>query len=165
MSEPSFFNTEDLDGLTTAIEKLKVSIQKKTDEAETASLQANDENLSISLQSLARLNSALGKRAAMAKHIARLAGRVVEKLKEQKDARRSELTLQYSETQAVNKSEHKAKVEVMGLVPEIDEAFKISSLAKLLADEADDLTYRTDSFLKMGQSRLSLLKGDKQNGR
>jgi len=165
MSEPSFFDQKELDELAPKIEKLKQLIQEKTDEAEVASKQANDENLSIALQSLARLNSALGKRAAMAKHIARMSSRVVEKLKEQKDARRSELTLKYSETQAVNKSEHKAKVEVMEMVPEIDEAFKTSSLARLLADEADDLTYRTDSFLKMGQSRLSLLKGDKQNGR
>lgn len=153
------------DELSEQIIDLKRKVTKKMDEATVASQKGDDETLSMSLDSLARLNSGLGQKAAMAKYVTRLAARALEKLKEQKDARRSELTLHYSATQAVGKSEHQAKVEVMDMVPEIDELFGVYNLAKLLADEADDLTYRTDTFLKMGQSRLSLLKGDKHNGR
>lgn len=153
------------DEVSKQIVHLKKLVKEKMDEATTASQQGNDEQLSMSLDSLARINSALGQKAAMAKYVSRLAARALEKLKEQKKNKRSELTLEYSKTQAVGKSEHQARVDTAHMEDEIDEFFNTSNLAQLLADEADDLTYRTDTFLKMGQSRLSLLKGDKHNGR
>lgn len=154
-----------MEDLTASIEKLKAGIQKLQDDAEVASQSGDDENLSITLQSLARKNSALGQRAAYAKYISRNAQRVVDSLKEEKDAKRSQYTLTYSEQQAVGKSEHQAKVKVHDLYSEkIEEAFRVYSESRLVADEADDLTYRTDTYCKLAQSRLSLLKADKNRG-
>lgn len=153
-----------LEDLVSSIEKLKKKIGLKQDEAEIASQQSNDEGLSVALGSLARFNSALGQKAAYAKYIARNSNRAVERLKEQKDAERSRMTLELSQTQAVGKSEHQARIDIMSWIPKIDEAFDIYSQAKLIADQADDLTYRTDTMLKMAQSRLSLLKADKHRG-
>jgi len=155
---------QDYDQVSKDIINLKSQIREKVDEATIASEQGNDEGLSKALNSLARINSGLGQKAAMAKYVSRLAARALEKLKEEKKTKRSEKTLEYSKTQAVGKSEHQARVDTAHMETEIDEFFKTSNLAMLLADEADDLTYRTDTFLKMGQSRLSLLKGDKHRG-
>lgn len=156
---------QDYDQVSQDIINLKSQIKEKVDEATTASNQGNDEGLSKALNSLARINSGLGQKAAMAKYVARMASRALDKLKEEKKNKRSELTLTYSKTQAVGKSEHQARVDTAEMENTIDEFFKTYNMAQLLADEADDLTYRTDTFLKMGQSRLSLLKGDKHNGR
>lgn len=154
-----------LEELAETIEKLKAKAKKFIDAAESASQSNNDENLSLALQSLARVNSALGQKAAYAKYIARNAQRVVDSIKEDKDATRSELTLMFAENQAVGKSEHQAKVQVHAdFSNKINEAFSAYSEAKLLADEADDLTYRTDTYCKMCQSRLSLMKADKVRG-
>lgn len=155
----------DVDKVAEDIEKLKSRVKQYQDAAEIASRGSNDEQLSLSLQSLARVNSALGQRAAYAKYVARNAQRVVDSLKDERDAKRSELTLQYSETLAVGKSEHKAKVKVFDeYSSKIDKAFMVYNEARLLADQADDLTYRTDTYCKLAQSRLSLLKADKQRG-
>lgn len=138
-------STEDV---ALSIENLSNKINKEMDTATVASEQGNDEGLSSSLMRLARLNMGLGRLGAYAKFIARNADRAARR-------RRAELTLSHSQSMAVNKSQLQAELDVKG-------DFEVASNAELLADEADDLTYRTDTFLKMAQSRLSLLKSDKR---
>lgn len=127
-------------------------LSKKTkelqDEATTASERGNDEGLSTALMRLARNNSALGRQAAYAKYIARNADRAARRFRAQR-------TLELAATTAVNKSQMQAEIDS-------EAQFKVASDAQLVADEADDLTYRTDTFLKMAQSRLSLIKADKK---
>lgn len=130
------------------IENLTKKIRVEMDKATQASEAGDDEGLSTALMRLARLNLALGRLAAYAKYISRNADRAARR-------KRGELTLQYSQTQAVNKSELQAELAVK-------KDFQVASDAELLANEADDLTFRTDTFLKMAQSRLSLLKSDKR---
>lgn len=118
------------------------------EEATEASEKGNDEGLSTSLMRLARMNSGLGRQAAYAKYIARNSDRAARRF-------RASQTLAHAATMAVNKSQLQAELDA-------EDYFKIASDAQLLADEADDLTYRTDTFLKMAQSRLSLIKADKK---
>jgi len=152
----------DLNRVQENIELLRSRIQAKQAEATKASDDSNDETLSINLLTLARQNSGLGQNAATAKAIARDMKRVFEGLKEDRDTRRSELTLEYSQDGPVGKAEHRAKVDAAKeFKPLIDDAFKIYNEVQLIADQADDLTFRTDTYLKMGQTRVSLLKSDK----
>lgn len=125
-------------------------IKALQDEATVASENGNDEGLSTALMQLARMNSGLGRQGAYAQYIARNADRAARRY-------RAKRTLELAATMAVNKSTLQAELDS-------EEQFKVASDAQLVADEADDLTYRTDTFLKMGQSRLSLIKGDKQRG-
>jgi hypothetical protein len=138
-----------LEDVVADIETLSEKIKNKQEEITTAA-RDDPETLSISLIQLARYNSALGKHAAYAKYIARNADRAARR-------HRAERTLEYSASLAVNKSELKAEIESA-------ELFKVASDAQLIADESDDLTYRTDTYLKMAQSRLSLVKGDIKRG-
>jgi hypothetical protein len=131
------------------IETLSKKIASTQGEAVTAA-QGDPESLSLTILRIARYNSALGKHAAHAKYIARNADRAARRF-------RAEQTLNLSKTQAVNKSELQAELDSA-------DQFRTASDAQLIADEADDLTYRTDTFLKMAQSRLSLIKGDVKRG-
>lgn len=151
------------DKLSEDIEKLKGLVNKKMGEVEIASQQSNDEGLSLGLTALARINASLGMKAAWAKYIARNSQRAFDKIKETRDMKRSELTLSLSETQAVGKSEHQAKVDsYRQYSPEIEVAFGVWSDAQLVADEIDSLGYRVDNYCKMAQSRLSLIKAEKK---
>ena len=138
-----------LEEVVADIDMLSKKIATKQGEIVEAA-KANPETLSISLLQLARYNSALGKHAAYAKYIARNTDRAARRF-------RAETTLTLSKTQAVNKAELQSEIDSAKL-------FRVASDAQLIADEADDLTYRTDTFLKMAQSRLSLIKGDIQRG-
>ena len=151
------------DALSEPIDKLMVLVRTKQDAAENASINNDDETLSLTLTALAMVNTSLGKRGAWASYIARNAEQVVKVLKEQKDIRRSELTLEYSNTGPVGKAEHQAKVDAYKeFNQQINEAFKAWSDAKQVADEVESLGYRVDSYLKMCQSRLSLMKSEKR---
>lgn len=138
------------DQVASDIANLTNQVKNLQEEVVEASSRGDDETVSTNLLRLARVNAALGRQAAYAKYIARNAERAAKR-------RRAEITLELSKSQAVNKSEKEAEIAVA-------EDFSVASQAQLLADESDDLTYRTDTFLKMGQSRLSLLKADKHNG-
>lgn len=141
-------NDIDPDKIEENIRKLENKIKDLQGECVLASERSNDEGLSKHLMNLARTNSALGKYAALANYIARNADRAARR-------GRAEKTLGYAEKEAVNKSELKAEVDSK-------DAFLTASDAQLLADQASDLCFRTDTFLKMAQSRLSLMKGDKR---
>lgn len=138
------------DQVASDIANLTDQVKNLQEEVVEASSRGDDETVSTSLLRLARVNAALGRQAAYAKYIARNAERAAKR-------RRAKIALELSKSQAVNKSEKEAEIAVA-------EDFSVASQAQLLADESDDLTYRTDTFLKMGQSRLSLLKADKHNG-
>jgi len=138
--------------------------RNKQDAAENASINNDDETLSLTLTALAMVNTSLGKRGAWASYIARNAEQVVKVLKEEAKIRISELTLEYSQTQPVGRSEHQAKVDAYKEYKDkIKEAFTAWSDAQQVADEIESLGYRLDSYLKLCQSRLSLLKADKRN--
>lgn len=154
----------DLSQVQKDIEEITQKIWKKQTEASAASENSNDETLSILLTTLARYNSSLGRNAATAKAIARDMKRVYENIKEDQKVKVSELTLEYiNKGGPVGKSEHQAKVDAAKeFKPLINQAFKVYNDVQLIADQADDLTYRTDTYLKMGQTRVSLIKADKR---
>ena len=151
------------DALSESIDKLMVLVRTKQDAAENASINNDDETLSLTLTALAMVNTLLGKRGAWASYIARNAEQVVKVLKEEAKIRISELTLEYSQTQPVGRSEHQAKVDAYKEYKDkIKESFDAWSDAKQVADEVESLGYRVDSYLKMCQSRLSLMKSEKR---
>lgn len=117
-----------------------------------ASNRADPESLSKHMMRLARVNSALGRHAGYAKYVARNAEHAYKAARDQKklDSMEAGKSGTYGDTQRYIKSstEH-----------------KIWSDAQLIADQADDLCFRTDTFLKLSQSRLSLIKGDAARGR
>lgn len=153
----------DLNKVQENIESLRGLIWQKQIEAQTASDDSNDETLSITLIIIARHNSGLGQNAATAKAIARNMKRAYESLKEDREVRRAELTLKYSENGPVGKAEAKAKVDAAEeFKPLINKAFEVYNEVQLIADQADDMTFRTDTFLKMSQTRVSLIKADKR---
>lgn len=131
-----------IDLITPQIEKLQGEM--------TQAAKGDPENLSLGLMRLARLNSALGKHAATAQWVARDGDRAARRF-------RADKTLEYAKTVAVNKAEKQAELDS-------EELFSACSRAQWVADQANDLTYRTDTFLKMAQSRLSLIKTDIRNG-
>jgi len=151
------------DELSESIEKLITLARKKQDEAEVASKANDDENLSLTLTALAMVNTSLGKRGAWATYIARNAEQVVKVMREEYKIRISELTLDYSQTQPVGRSEHQAKVDAYKEYKDkVKEAFDAWSTAQQIADEIESLGYRLDSYIKMCQSRLSLMKTEKK---
>lgn len=111
------------------------------------------ETLSNTLIRLSRVNSALGGKAAYAMYIARNAERVYRRVREQKklDA--------IAAKNAIGKADSMAYVDA-----DVEKVFTLWSNVQLLADTASDMSYRTDTFLKMAQSGLSLIKND-INGR
>ena len=154
-----------VDELSESIEKLMIIARDKQDKAELASKNNDDETLSLTLTALAMVNTSLGKRGAWATYIARNAEQVVKSLKEESKIRVSELTLEYSLASPVGRSEHQAKVDThKEYKDKINEAFKAWSDAQQVADEVESLGYRLDSYLKLCQSRLSLMKSEKRNG-
>lgn len=107
------------------------------------------ETLSNTLIRLSRVNSALGGKAAYALYIARNAERCYRRVREQK------------KLDAINEKNAIGKADSMAYVDdEVEKAFMLYSNVQLLADTASDMSYRTDTFLKMAQSGLSLIKND-----
>lgn len=107
------------------------------------------ETLSNTLIRLARVNSALGGKAAFALYIARNSERVYRRIREQ------------TKLDAINNKNAIGKADSMAYVDdEVEKAFRLYSEVQLLADRASDMSYRVDTFIKMGQSGLSLIKKD-----
>lgn len=107
------------------------------------------ETLSNTLIRLARVNSALGGKAAFAMYIARNSERVYRRIREQ------------TKLNAINEKNAIGKADSMAYVDdEVEKAFRLYSEVQLLADKASDMSYRVDTFLKMAQSGLSLIKND-----
>lgn len=124
-------------------------VKKYQTTAMTAKEKGDPETLSNTLIRLARVNSALGGKAAYAKYIARNAERAYRRTREQ------------IKLQKIEEKNAIGKAESLGYVADdTEEVFKIWSNAQLLADTADDMAYRTDTFMKMSQSGLSLIKKD-----
>lgn len=131
------------------IKELEKLIKNYQAEAVKAKESGNPEKLSNTLMRLGRVNSALGNKAAYAKYIARNAERAY---------RRTRESIKLEE---ISKKQAIGKAESMGYVDRRTETvYKLYSNVQLLADQADDLCYRTDTFLKMSQSGLSLIKND-----
>jgi hypothetical protein len=133
----------------TYIEKITKNIKVQQNQM-TEDAQDNPEGLSLGLLELGRLNSSLGRHAAYAEYIARNADRAARRF-------RADRTLELAKSMAVNKAEKQAELDS-------EEVFSAASYAQLVADQAKDLSYRTDSFAKFAQSRLSLIKSDISRG-
>lgn len=129
------------------IDELEKLVKKYQSNAVAAKERGDAETLSNTLIRLARVNSALGSKAAYAKYIARNAERVYRRDRE------------HSKLQHISGGMAIGKAESQGFV-DADHTFKVYSDVQLLADKADDLAYRTDTFMKMSQSGLSLIKND-----
>lgn len=140
------------------IEDQLAQLEQKSREYQTIAMQAKErgdaETLSNTLVRLSRVNSAVGGKAAYAAYIARNAERAYRRVREQVKLDK------IAEKNAIGKAES------MGYVDEQTEsAFRVYSDIQLIADTASDLSYRTDTFLKMAQSGLSLIKNDINGGR
>jgi hypothetical protein len=129
-------------------------VKKYQSEALGAKERGDAETLSNTLVRLARVNAALGGKASYAMYVARNAERVYRRTREQTklDA--------IAEKNAIGKADSMAYVD-----DEVEKTFKLYSDTQLLADKASDMSYRTDTFLKMAQSGLSLIKQDINGGR
>lgn len=143
--DPPEVNEEDR--IMNNIEKLEGKIKELQVESIRASEKGDPETLSVNLMRLAHVNSALGKNAAYATYIARNADRAYRRAREQ-------AKLNYiNDKMTIGKAESQAYIDVDSMV-------NIYSEAQLVADQASDLCFRTDTFLKLSQSRLSLIKND-----
>jgi hypothetical protein len=138
----------DIEKLTTLNKELqaKITLASEGDSGAPPDV----ETMTKSMIRLARANSALGKLGAYAKYIARNSERAYK-------AYRSERTLDLAKTMAVNRAELQAFIDSK-------EKFEIFSECQLLADEASDLSFRTDTFLEQARTRSSLIKGDVNRG-
>lgn len=134
------------------IAELRKKIQGYQSKALLAKEKGNPETLSNTLIRLARVNSALGSRAAYAKKVARDSERAYRRLRG-----RTQLKFIDEQKMAIGKAEQAAYMD-----ENVDRAFRIYSDVQFLADDAEDLSYRTDTFMKMAQSGLSLIKNDIQ---
>lgn len=132
-----------------SIDDVSLMIKNLQDEMEEDA-KDNPEGLSLKLLRLGRLNSALGRQAAYADYLARNADRAARRS-------RADHILKLSKEMAVNKAERQAEIDS-------EDVFSSASEAQLIADQAKDLSYRTDSFGKWSQSRLSLIKNDITRG-
>lgn len=145
--ERDYKNTED------QIEQLEVKIKTYQAQAMQAKERGDSETLSNTLVRLARVNSALGSKSAYALYIARNSDRAYRRIRERVKLNK------INEKNAIGKAESMAYLD-----SQVEAAFKLWSSVQLLADTANDMSYRTDTFLKMAQSGLSLIKND-INGR
>lgn len=137
--------------ITSEIESLTVSVKKWVDKCTVASNTENPETLSVGLVELARVNSSLGRKGKYAMWIARTAEHAYKASREQYkvDAIEKGKTATYGDTQRYIQStgEHSVWVDAL-----------------LVAEQAEDLAYRTSDFMKYAQSRLSLIKEDIRRG-
>lgn len=137
---------DDIEAQMAELDKL---VRKYQSTALAAKERGDAETLSNTIIRLSRVNSALGNRASYAKYVARNADRAYRRLRDTKK-------LDYiNEKNAIGKAESMAYIDKT-----VDDAFHIYSQVQLLADTADDLAYKTDTFIKMCQSGLSLIKQD-----
>ena len=145
--EQQYKETED------QLKQLDKLVKKYQSLALAAKERGDAETLSNTLIRLARVNSALGGKAAYAMYIARNSERAYRR------ARENVKLAAINEKNAIGKADSMAYVD-----QDVESAFRIYSEVQLLADTASDMSYRVDTFIKMGQSGLSLIKND-INGR
>jgi len=135
------------------LEELYLKIKQYQSDIMLAKERSDSETLSNSLIRLARVNTAYGRKAAYALYIARNAERAYRRVRE------------HTKLDAINQKNAIGKAESMAYVDgKVEEAFTVYSNVSLLAEQASDTSYRTDTFMKMAQSGLSLIKND-INGR
>lgn len=138
---------ENPDQVSKDIAKLEAAVKELQQVCVKASNLGDPETLSQKLMELGRVNSALGRRAKSAVYIARTAEHAYKKAREQYkiDAIADGKSATFGDTQRYLKStgDH-----------------DVWAKAAMVAEQADDLAYRTSDFMKMAQSRLSLIKGD-----
>lgn len=110
------------------------------------------ETLSTDLVHLARVNTNLGRLAKYVMYLARNAEHAYKAAREQYklNAIDGGKSATYGDTQRYIKS---------------TDEHQIWSYALLIGSQAEETAFRTDTFLKMGQSKSSLLKGDMHGGR
>lgn len=133
------------------IQELTKKVKNWTDVLTDASNRGDIETLSTGLMQLARVNTALGRKSKKAMYIARIAERAynaardqhkIDGIKSGKSATAADVG-KYVDT----KQQHRAWVDAL-----------------LVAEEAEDLAYKTGDFEKYCQSRQSILKEDVRRG-
>lgn len=141
----------EIEQVSADIESLTDLAKSWTDKCTIASNAGDPESLSMGLMELARVNSSLGRRGKYAMYIARQAEHAYKRAREEYkvEAIEQKKTASFGDTQRYIKS-----------TPE----HTVWNEALLVAEQAEDLAYRTGDFLKMAQSRLSLIKNDIANG-
>lgn len=141
---------EEVDEIPAFVRQLDIetaSVKELQERITEAVIQSDPESMSTLNTKLAQTNTRLGRLAAKAKYYARMSERAYRNERER-------LKLAHMEDgMAAGKAESKAYLQC-------EELFKSYNEIQLMADEADDTCYRTDTLLKMSQSRLSLIKGD-----
>lgn len=133
------------------LKELEKLVNKYQSTAVAAKERGDAETLSNTLVRLARVNCALGTKAKYALYVSL-------------NAKRAHLRVyQITKLNLIAQKNPIGKAEAMADIDQnVESVFKIYLDAKLLADTFDDLSYRTDTFLKMAQSGLSLIKNDIQ---
>lgn len=142
----------------TEVEQVEKDINNLTDRVKElhdictkASNGGDPETLSVNLLELARVNSGLGRRGKYAMYIARNAEHAYKAAREQYkvDAINAGKSATYGDTQRYIRS---------------TDDHRVYSEALLIGEQAGDLAYRTDTFLDLARSRLSLIGKDIRNG-
>jgi hypothetical protein len=149
---------QEIESKHSELEDQLYELEKKVKAYQTTAMLAKErgdaETLSNTLVRLARVNSAVGGKSAYAAYVARNADRAARRL-------RSRTKLGFiSDKHAIGKAEEMANID-----KKVEKAFLVHSEVQLIADTFSDLSYRTDTFLKMSQSALSLIKQDINGGR
>lgn len=135
---------EDIKNLTERVKALQ-------DKCTVASNSGDPETLSMGLMELARVNSSLGRRGKYAMYIARTAEHAYKAAREQ------------YKVDAINEGKSATFGDTQRYIHSTPD-HKIWNEALLIAEQAEDLAYRTGDFMKYAQSRLSLIKADIANG-
>lgn len=139
------------DQITEDIDFLSGKIKSWTDSCVRASNDNDPETLSVGLMELARINSALGRKAKYAMYVARTAEQAYKAAREQ------------YKVDTINEGKSATFADTSRYIKSTPD-HKIWNDALLIAEQAEDLAWRTGDFLKYGQSRLSLIKMDIVNG-
>lgn len=141
----------DLETLDKDLELLTGRVREQQAICIKAAQNEDIETLSLTLMKLANTNSRLGRKGKLAMWVARTAEQAYKAAREQYklDAIDAKKTASYGDTQRYIKS-----------TPD----HKVWADALLVAEQAEDLAYRTSDFMKYAQSRLSLMKVDIHRG-
>lgn len=141
----------ELEDVVADIEKLEERVKYYQGSIDTASKNGDIETLSVDCVHLARVNSALAKHSKYVMYLARNAEHAYKAAREQYkiDAINDGKSATYGDTQRYIKS---------------TQEHQIWSSALRIGEEAGELAFRTDTFLKMAQSRGSILREDSKRG-
>lgn len=133
-----------MEEVVSKIKSYETKILKCQEIISDASKNSDPETISDTLVKLARLNSGIGREAAHVAYLARNAEQAYKR--EREDKKLSYIFKGWP----IGKAESQAFVDA-------NVSHEIFSETKLIADQASDLSYRTDTFMRMAQSRLSLI--------